>query len=37
MTVCEVCEELCDGLGPYCRECQHEIDEYEGEDCEGEP
>lgn len=27
MTVCECCEELCDGLGPYCNECTKDMEE----------
>lgn len=38
MTVCEACEQLCDGLGPYCLECREEIEKFEnpndGEDLE---
>ena len=26
MTVCDVCMQLCNGLGPLCDECSHERD-----------
>jgi predicted amidophosphoribosyltransferase len=27
MTICDCCKQLCDGLGPYCPECEEEIEE----------
>ena len=28
MTVCEMCKELCDGLGPYCADCKRDFEEF---------
>lgn len=32
MTVCELCNELCDGIGPYCPECKKDIEELNDEE-----
>jgi hypothetical protein len=33
MTVCESCHQLCNGLGPYCMDCERDFEEYENDEC----
>lgn len=29
MTVCDICQHLTEGLGPYCMDCKREIEQLE--------
>ena len=34
MTVCEICNELCDGIGKYCDHCQEIYEEVINRECQ---